>query len=751
MPSAQGRIPAYFSHSYRPEDRGVNQFFWKLFWNNDFSFTVDPESDNFSIPHLELMMRWSACFVAVATHRPQQKFYKSSPFIAYEYGLAVRAQKPRLVFVESGVTRQYFPEDSVVCAFDRKRLEDRRDDFIYLIEQLGSKSRAYASIGDRPRGPAGLLLPATTEYREAKAAIGKLLAAAGHEPRELNLSFDNFFQFALQLDECDFAVIDIGSTRTPSWIYPFLQGRFIPTVRLQYQSSRHNEPKKSLILDADEALRAEGVNDELVIRWRTLDDLTTQLERHVEKLFQPREPFQSEKEGDDYFRNLGRREVSIFISNAGSENRFASSLVRGLSLENIRPFHYVYENPLELGKDWRDSLRAKLQSSQLFVPLISKDYWKSEWCEQEYELAERLSQRGMLDIYPYFLDETRGRLVASEGRRLSHLTVRERVSRIVRDIDNYLISERSVEEHGLVRRPAESASFSSRRLSGEGPAVDIAILTVLPEEHSAVRDQLMQISPAPGTSEHPNLYSWEFGEIASDQYRASYSVVLGIAGLAGEGSGLLAVIDTIQAFSPDYVVLVGVAGGLGDINKGDVVVSDHIFGYEYGKIDSGFRPRSDWTFSADRGLANAARTWAARNPGWAQKINIEAPDGTADPQVRIGTVASGNKVVDDISDPSFRPVLDHWPQLRAVEMEGLGAAQAIEWAREKGLAVNFSMVRGISDLPRNAPSGAAPMRSDVASTQTRERDLWKKYASESAAVLTTQIIRQGWRKPPRQS
>ncbi|HTQ10010.1 MAG TPA: TIR domain-containing protein, partial [Fimbriimonadaceae bacterium] len=616
---------------------------------------------------------------------------------------------------------------------------------------LALQSRAYSSIGDRPRGPAGLILPPTPAYRETRGAIEKLLAAAGHEPREINLAFDNAFQFALQLDACDFVVIDVGSPRIPSWIYPFLQGRFIPTIGLLYQSARDSGREIASLMGADEALRAAGVKDELFIRWHSSQELTTQLERQIEKLFQPREPFQSEREGQDYFQNLGRRQISIFISNAGPENVFASGLVRALNLEGIKPFHYVYDNTFELGKPWPDSLRARLQSTQLFVPLISQSYWQSKWCDEELKTAERLRQQDVLTIIPYYLDDPKPSdpPISSQGANLAHLPLQEQITHIVRDLDRYLTSAVTAKDAADAKKPATQASQVSRRSPKGKAAIDIVILTVLPEEHAAVHQHLEQTSPVLATRGRPNLYAWEYGYIKSDQYQASYRVALGILGRAGESSGMLAVMDAIQTFTTDYVLLVGVAGGLGGLRKGDVVVSDYIYGYEYGKVDNGYHPRPDWIFSADLGLANAARALSVRKPTWSDDIGLVPPDKKARPEVQIGAIASGNKVIDDISDPTFKPVLELWPKLKAVEMEGLGVAQAIQQAREKGLGLNYSMVRGISDVPRTGRSKAAPAARGSASSQTQERDQWKKYASEAAAVLTVQIIQEAWRQPPR--
>ncbi|HQF63881.1 MAG TPA: hypothetical protein PLT26_15380 [Anaerolineaceae bacterium] len=62
-------IQAYFSHSYRAEDRKINLFFWKLFSEENFFFTVDPKSEKLIVSHLEQMLVKSDCFIAVVTRR----------------------------------------------------------------------------------------------------------------------------------------------------------------------------------------------------------------------------------------------------------------------------------------------------------------------------------------------------------------------------------------------------------------------------------------------------------------------------------------------------------------------------------------------------------------------------------------------------------------------------------------------------------------------------------------------------------
>jgi hypothetical protein len=91
-------IPTYLSHSYRAEDRKLNHYFWELLWQGGFLVQVDPRSDDpraniFSIPYLELMMQRSACFVAVIPLRQEQLRDRCSPYILWEYGLAVQSKE----------------------------------------------------------------------------------------------------------------------------------------------------------------------------------------------------------------------------------------------------------------------------------------------------------------------------------------------------------------------------------------------------------------------------------------------------------------------------------------------------------------------------------------------------------------------------------------------------------------------------------------------------------------------------------
>lgn len=285
-----------------------------------------------------------------------------------------------------------------------------------------------------------------------------------------------------------------------------------------------------------------------------------------------------------------------------------------------------------------------------------------------------------------------------------------------------------------------TASGSRTTSTPSGSAMqtaDILIVTVLPEEYEAVRSQLTDARPAQGTPDAPNTHAWRLGTIAREG-GGTYRVALALVGGAGNVNASQALAMSVARWQPRYALLVGIAGGLAAAGcaVGDVVVSTEVYGYEYGKLDGGFQARPNWIYQVDPGLRASAQGFAVANPDWAQST------ATPRPKVLFGPVAAGDKVVDDPSDPMFAAVLRLWPKLHAVEMEGAGAAAAIEHLRAAGTRVGFLIVRGISDRPR------PPGERDGESAQTGERDANKQRACEAAARFVARWIATEWPVAP---
>jgi nucleoside phosphorylase len=282
--------------------------------------------------------------------------------------------------------------------------------------------------------------------------------------------------------------------------------------------------------------------------------------------------------------------------------------------------------------------------------------------------------------------------------------------------------------------------------------VDVAIVTILPEEYETVQRCLKNVQRDPGTKDQPNQYAWVVGEIEAAQ-GGVYQVALAMTLHPGNASGSLGTSKTIARWNPRYVLLVGIAGGLPreQLSLGDVVVSKQIVSYEYGKVDhNAFKPRPDFIYQLDAPLLRNALAHSLGEANWRSNLGRRPGTDRGKSKVVVGMVASGEKVIDDRAADFFAAVERLYPKLVAVEMEGAGAAAAIQEASDEGRTIGFLMIRGISDMPpgkqtgtKNPARGAkndAPVVSD--------RDHWKYYAANAAASFAVSFISQAWPLPP---
>lgn len=273
--------------------------------------------------------------------------------------------------------------------------------------------------------------------------------------------------------------------------------------------------------------------------------------------------------------------------------------------------------------------------------------------------------------------------------------------------------------------------------------VDFAIVTPLLEEWEAVRSRL--------TDAHEPHASYPTVRGKLGQYQV---VVCKPPGTHNTGNPTSAAFTArvVNDWAPRWVFLTGVAGSLRkQVRPGDVVVATQIVGYEYGKIDRGvyvrrtrdeFAPAAEWQDHMERltqaGFRGISVKWDASGPS--------RPDGDVSrlPTIHRGPIASGDKVVDDPEHTFFIEARESMPDLYAIEMEGAGAATAIE-TLTSGPRIGFLMIRGISDVPRAA--GAAPSLENEL-RGTTERDSWKRYAAAAAAAVIEELLSRPGTPPP---
>jgi len=269
--------------------------------------------------------------------------------------------------------------------------------------------------------------------------------------------------------------------------------------------------------------------------------------------------------------------------------------------------------------------------------------------------------------------------------------------------------------------------------------IDVAIVTVLPEEYHAVLRKLENLRPVLEPEGRSNPYVWVTGEIPSTQRETPRRVIVAMAGETGEVAGALTTKITIDRWRPRDVLLVGIAGGIHpSVFLGDVVISSQIWGYEHGHLGRRYDSGGLFFFQPDPRLLKAA---LALGPDWQDRIAIAAPDPKSSPKVVVGKTASGNKVVENASSAYFAQSLLLDTSIMSIEMEGAGASAAVGSDHDLGGTTGFLMIRGISDVVEkiDPQPDSAPERG-----RNPQRDEWKEYAADVAASFAVELIEANW-------
>jgi nucleoside phosphorylase len=253
---------------------------------------------------------------------------------------------------------------------------------------------------------------------------------------------------------------------------------------------------------------------------------------------------------------------------------------------------------------------------------------------------------------------------------------------------------------------------------------DIAIITPTASEWHGI---LARVSDVRDVDDPP--LPMKIGRIGK------HSVLCCVSGKGQEKTASAATL-ILECAKPSWIFLVGIAGGFPDlgIHRGDVIVAHVIHSFDYGKLFNGTfirRPEND--IVCDRKLLAWAEAVATGDLiDCRSSVSEGRPDGKDSRDFKVHAdcyVASSNKVIDDPDHTFYTTVAQAFPEIHAVEMEGVGAGASARLAQAER-AVGFLMIRGISDEP------------GVGGVGKEQRSQWKRYAVASAAAFTQTLIEQ---------
>jgi 5'-methylthioadenosine/S-adenosylhomocysteine nucleosidase len=240
---------------------------------------------------------------------------------------------------------------------------------------------------------------------------------------------------------------------------------------------------------------------------------------------------------------------------------------------------------------------------------------------------------------------------------------------------------------------------------------DIVIIAPLKEEREAV---IRKLPPAKAINAGTLIYDTlelPIKNLASSKT----SLQIAITSPAGMGRVNTAIItqDALQRWKPQYIIVVGIAGGVAaqNVNLGDILICNQIVDYELQKTTSAGSAIRWEVFRPDAQLLTATTHFG---DDWQNLISVERPE-VGKPKIHTGPIASGDKVI-AVAD-TLAKYRESWPKIIGVEMEAGGAAAAVYLSSSK---IGFFMVRGVSDMADEAKSSENVQK-------------WRGYACDIAA------------------
>jgi nucleoside phosphorylase len=241
--------------------------------------------------------------------------------------------------------------------------------------------------------------------------------------------------------------------------------------------------------------------------------------------------------------------------------------------------------------------------------------------------------------------------------------------------------------------PESSKASAYEGMEGGMAIANVVILTALEAEHKAIEAHLEPFGNATRLQEqiHPTsrtIYTQGQFKTANGIWHVSIVQID-----MGNASAAVETTRAIEYLKPRVILFVGVAGGIKDVNIGDVVAAPIVYSYDCGKtLDDRTLPRPKLG-EADYDLRQRAQA-EARNDNWRSRIRPGLSTTDRIPSVYLKPIAAGEKVIASRKAPIYKFLREYYDDAVAVEMEGFGFLKATQQVK----TVSAMVIRGISDL-----------------------------------------------------
>ncbi len=300
--------------------------------------------------------------------------------------------------------------------------------------------------------------------------------------------------------------------------------------------------------------------------------------------------------------------ISIFVSYAFKDKRMWEALRNALAFSGVNKEIQLWDPRIDIvgGQDKQKQIDSHLENAQMFLLLLSPDFFMDAECVQQLRKALELQEQKHNSVYaiPILL---RPCLWQRDGLEELEILPHNRVAISRKSDRDAILVDIAQEIHTIIGRIDKSESIDTNAPGTSNPTpsqsnpvpgepskqaqpapdrasvpqnetADVAIVIALKEEF---KDLFVDIgasyTPVPDPDANAFYYSFERSSAAANR---PYRCVATFVGDMGEVPAALLAQNTLVRWKPATVVLIGLAGALSsNVKLGDVVVADQVDGY----------------------------------------------------------------------------------------------------------------------------------------------------------------------------
>lgn len=266
-------------------------------------------------------------------------------------------------------------------------------------------------------------------------------------------------------------------------------------------------------------------------------------------------------------------------------------------------------------------------------------------------------------------------------------------------------------------RPTKSLQDSkviTEHLRGIIVTHNALIIVALPVERKAVAQILDDVEEGIEYADRTCMS----GKLTRDGL--DWDVLVRVAGRGNEETAA-EVSPLADAFEPQVILFVGIAGGIKDVERGDVVYARYVKGYEHGAEEVGnFRSREPVQMSSFR--TEECAEAVMQKGDWHETLDRDKD--SLNPTVLGEPIAAGSKVLKSLDESVVSRIREYLSDCIAVEMEGYGFATSAYRHPD----IDSLVIRGISDT--------------LSDKDDNEDEEWQPLAASHAAWFGVEVLRE---------